>query len=127
MWNAYGTSVSAISSKLRESDFIKPLLSKVTQPTAEWLNLLLADMSRRRGIVPTFPSFKLRNSEKVDCLFARRIGEQIFLCTADGQTRFRIKSSKRFPFVKIANDPRMVFERSNDIWHLVFRDPRLEQ
>ena len=124
---AYGTSVSAISSKLRESDFIKPLLSKVTQPTAEWLNLLLADMSRRRGIVPTFPSFKLRNSEKVDCLFARRIGEQIFLCTADGRTRFRIKSSKRFPFVKIANDPRMVFERSDDIWHLVFRDPRLEQ
>ncbi len=123
----FGTSVSAISNKLLDSDFIDALISHVSIPTAEWLRFMLADESRRKITVPSIAPFKLKQSLDMDMLYARSFGENVFLCSLDGRKRIRVKSTERRPFNQVADDPRFVFEKSGETWLLTIRDPRCER
>jgi hypothetical protein len=123
---AYGNSIPDIRRKLRNSAFVDNLRMLVSPPTSEWLELLITEAAQERSLVPEFRAFKLRSSEKMTVLHVRQLNDQIFLCTADGRMRIPVKANDRFPFDRVANDPRVVFVRSGSVWYLTPRDPRLE-
>lgn len=124
---AFGSSVSEISRKLRKADFADEMRPLVTPATAEWLDLMVEDAARWRAEPPPeFRPFTVKGAEKAELLHARKLGYQLFLATAEGGTRIAIAPSDDLPFDQVANDPRIAFQRSDGVWNLVVRDPRLE-
>lgn len=123
----FGDSVSAISNNLLDPDFMDALIPQVSTPTAEWLKLILADESRRKIVVPNVTPFKLKRPLDLQKLYARSLGENVFLCSLDGRKKIRVKSSARRPFDQVTDDPRFVFEKSGETWLLTARDPRCER
>jgi hypothetical protein len=121
-----GTRISEIGRALRNPAQIKELKRRVSEATAKWLDLLAADSSYAQAPdVPRFEEFTLDGDDgSVARLHCRRVGARIVLCDTYGTTRFDVEDSER-PFKRVANEPRFVFERSRDTWHLRVRDPRL--
>lgn len=123
---AFGSSFSEISRKLRTSALADQLRQLVSPATADWLDLMVEDAARRRrDPVPEFPQFTVPAAGHVDILHARRLGERVFLCTADGRTRIAVEPTHELPFDRVANDPRVAFRRSDSTWQLEVRDPHL--
>jgi hypothetical protein len=48
---------------------------------------MIAEAVRRQDALPEFATFALRDFDRDEVLHARRLGDRIFLCTADYQTR----------------------------------------
>jgi hypothetical protein len=87
---------------------------------------MIEDAARRvKGVVPQFPRFTLPGAANVDVLHSRAVDGRLFLCTVEGRTRIEVGATGEFPFDKVANDPRFSFRRSNSLWQLEVRDPRL--
>ncbi len=123
----FGSSISEISRKLRNPQFADQLRPLVSSATVGWLDLMVEDAARwRRKPVPEFAPFTLDGAEDADELHARRLGDEVFLCTVEGGTRIAIEPSDEFPFDEAANDPRIAFSWSDGAWRLTIRDPRLE-
>jgi hypothetical protein len=123
---SFGSSVSEISRNLRTSAFVERLRLIVSAATAGWLELLVKDAARHRPTdIPSFAPFTVENLKDADLLHARRVGENVFLCTVDGKTKIAVTSTKERPFKEIANDPRIVFVRTGTTWRMEIRDPRL--
>jgi hypothetical protein len=124
---AVGSSVSEISQRLRNAEFAAQLRPLVTPATAEWLDLMVEDAARWRAApMPEFRPFTVKGAEGADLLHVRKLGDQLFLTTAEGGTRIAIARSDELPFDQVANDPRVAFQLSEGVWNLVVRDPRLE-
>lgn len=124
---AFGTGVAEISRNLRDTTVVDQLRGIVSIGTANWLDLVVEDAGRwRREPAPRFVRFTLRVREGVDVLHSRRIGDVLFLCTADGQTRIPVTPTKQLPFHLVANDSRIVFRRSGATWQMEVRDPRMD-
>lgn len=122
-----GASIRQISHNLRDSDFVNSIRELVSEETVRWLDLMVADGARWRGVrVPEFPVFTFSTRETANVLHARRLGNRTFLATIDGMTRIEVSSTPDFPFDRIANDPRIAFEKVDGTWTMVIRDPRLE-
>ena len=119
----FGDSVFDVGNNLRNLTFVKTFLSKVSKSTAEWLNLMLTDASQQRRTL-SFTSFTLKLPTEINTLYVRSFQKNIFLCSMDGRKKILVNPSDNQPFNKIADNPRFVFERSQDIWSLVSRDPR---
>jgi hypothetical protein len=124
---AFGSSISEIGRKLRTAEFADHLRPLVSPATVGWLDLMIEDASRwRRKPVREFAPFTLDGGKNADELHARRLGDEVFLCTVEGRTRIAIEPSDEFPFDEVANDPRIAFAWSGGAWRLTIRDPRLE-
>jgi dipeptidyl aminopeptidase/acylaminoacyl peptidase len=108
---------------VRLSD-IGPVMIFAGQAQAEWLSLILSDESRRRIPTPRFAPFALRDTSDINILYARTSSDGVVLCSLDGKTKIRVESTKNLPFEQMADDPRFVFEKIENIWHLIVRDPR---
>ena len=122
----FGDSVSAISNNLLDPDFVDALIPQVSTTTSEWLRLILADESRRKIVVPRITPFKLKQPLDLDVLYARSFEENVYLFSLDGRQKVRVKSTPRRPFNQVADDPRYVFEKSDETLLLSIRDPRCE-
>ena len=123
----FGDSISTISNNLLDPDFVDALIPQVSTTTTEWLRLILADESRRKIVVPRITPFKLKQPLDLDVLYARSFEENVYLCSLDGRQKVRVKSTPRRPFNQVADDPRYVFEKSDETWLLSIRDPRCER
>jgi hypothetical protein len=124
---AFGSSISAISRKLRNPEFVDELRPLVSSVAAGWLDLMAEDASRRmQRPVPEFAAFTLEGAGEAELLHARRLGDRVFLATVEGRTRITVEASDELPFDKVANDPRVAFARSDGAWNVVLRDPRLD-
>lgn len=123
---AFGRSVSEINRKLRDIEFTQQIRPIVSPSTANWLDLMVAAAARDRGLPPQFPPFPLPGADQADVLHARKLDSSIFLCSVDGRTRFQVEATNELPFDRVANDPRVAFERSDSAWRMVVRDPRAE-
>jgi hypothetical protein len=44
----------------------------------------------------------------------------------EGTIRIEVRSTRELPFDKVANDPRIAFTKSDGVWCMSTRDPRLE-
>lgn len=125
---AFGSGIVEISRKLRSAVFADQLRPLVSDATAGWLDLMVGDEVRRRhNPVPEFPRFTMPSASHVDLLHVRRLGEQVFLCTADGRTRIAMVPTHELPFDSVANDPRIAFRRSDSTWQLEVRDPHIQE
>lgn len=123
----FGSTVSEISRKLRTSEFADRLRPRVSPATEGWVDLMVEDAARRRyDTLPEFPPFTISGANHLDILHVRKLMERVYLCTLDGRTRIAMESTDEFPFDKIANDARVTFVRSGDLWKMVIRDPRLQ-
>jgi hypothetical protein len=122
-----GTRIWEISRALRSPAQVRELKSRVSEATANWLDLLAADGTHAElPDVPRFEEFTLDGDDgSVARLHCRRVGTRIVLSDIYGITRFEVEHSDDLPFERAANEPRFVFERSRDVWHLRVRDPRL--
>jgi hypothetical protein len=122
-----GTRVWEISRALRNPAQVRELKSRVSEATAKWLDLLVADGSYAElRDVPRFEEFTLDGDDgSVARLHCRRVGTRLVLSDTYGTTRFEVEESEELPFDKAANEPRFVFERTHETWHLRVRDPRL--
>jgi hypothetical protein len=120
----FGSSVSTISSNLYNPEFAEVLIPLVSPSTAEWLSLMLSDESHRKIPPPRFAPFALRDTSDIDILYARTSSDSVVLCSLDGRTKIRMESTINLPFEQMADDPRFVFEKIENIWHLIVRDPR---
>ncbi|WP_437317442.1 DEAD/DEAH box helicase [Sorangium sp. So ce385] len=124
---AWGSTVSEIGRKLRNAKLVESIRPLVSTETADWLELMVADAARqRRQTLPTFPEFKLVGTEDAELLHARRLNDRILLATAEGVTRIPVRATAQLPFDKVANDPRVAFAKSDGVWRMIVRDPRLE-
>lgn len=124
---AFGSSVSENSRRLRSTEFTDQLRPLVTPETAEWLALMIEDtFCWCEEPLPEFRPFTVKGAEKADLLHVRKLGDQLFLTTAEGGTRIAIAPSDELPFDRMANNYRLVFQRSDGVWNFVVRDPRLE-
>lgn len=123
----FGRSISGISRKLRSSEFASRLRGLVSAETATWLDLMVESAARgRQPPIPEFVEFTLEGAEKVETLHARELDGKVFLTTVDGGTRIPVEPSDELPFGEVANDPRVAFRRSDSVWILEQRDPRLD-
>lgn len=124
---AFGATVSEIGRRLRDSEFSRELRQRVSLATAGWLELLVAEDSRRhRESPPQFQAFNVSGAEMFDVLHVRKLAEQVFLCTVDGKTLIPVETTERHPFDRVANDPRLTFVRSGTTWQLALLDPSLK-
>jgi hypothetical protein len=124
----YGTRVWEISRALRNPAHARELKTRVSEATGRWLDLLAADGGRDElPDVPRFEQFTLEGDDgSVVRLHCRRVDSSLFLSDTYGTTRFLVEPSAELPFDRVANEPRFVFERTDDLsWHLRVRDPRL--
>lgn len=122
-----GSSIRDITRTLRSADNAKQLRPLVSDATARWLELMIADWSRqRRSAPPEVSAFTVKGLDGAGSLHVRRLGDQVFLTTVDGRRRVAVESTEALPFAAMANDPRIAFEHSNGAWRMVIRDPRLE-
>ena len=128
---AFGSSISQIRRKLRTSEFADRLRLLVSEATAGWVDLMVEDAARRRADpVPQFPPFTApgaRDTDQVDILHARKMGDRFFLCTPDGRVRITVEPTDDLPFDQVANDARVVFVRVDSTWRMEVRDPRVTQ
>jgi hypothetical protein len=123
----FGSRISQISRNLRDQEFVDEVRPLVSAETAGWLDLMVADGSRwRRAPTPEFGAFELAGSEAATVLHARRIGGRVFLVSIEGTTRIEVGSTQELPFDEVANDPRIAFTKSDGVWSMSIRDPRLE-
>jgi RAD3-like DEAD/DEAH box helicase len=120
----FGSSISSISTNLRNPRLTFPLMAHVSSATADWLSLVLADESKRKTLAVHFAPFKLKRTLHASVLHVRSFGDTIFLCSVDGKEKVRVKPSKCLPFDQIANDLRFAFRQKGNQWCLVVRDPR---
>lgn len=121
----FGSSLSLVSDNLRNPDFTKALITRVSPETAVWLNLILAEKSRQRISAPSFAPFRLKQRIDVDTLYSRTFEDNVFLCSLDRTKKVRVKSSDKIPFDQITDDPRFVFTQKNGVWKLISRDPKI--
>jgi DEAD/DEAH box helicase len=122
----FSSNLVEISRTLRDSQFVNEILSRVSDGTAHWLNLLVEDTTRGKAErLVDFPTFMVPGAANIDILYARRLDNQIVLSTIDGRTRFSVQATRELPFDLVANDPRVAFVRSGEGWRLVVRDPRV--
>jgi len=122
-----GSSIRDITRTLRTADVAKQLRPLVSEATARWLDLMVADWSRqRRSPPPEIQAFTVKGLDGAGLLHARRLDDQVFLTTVDGRRRVAVGSTKAMPFATVADDPRIAFAYSDGAWHMVVRDPRLE-
>lgn len=119
------TSVSQVIAKLRDSTFRGQVRVRVSEATAQWLDLVDMSWGGHRSRLPRFPRFPITGiSGSVEVLHARTHGDRVFLCTTDGRTRIDV-TDQRAPFREVANDLRFIFKKEGDRWQLVSRDPRV--
>lgn len=122
---ALGVGLSGLKRKLRNVTFRDALNRIVSPSTAKWLDLMAEEATSGPDPLPSFFPFSLPDWDGTDALHVRYSGEQVFLCNADGQMRIQVEATDGLPFDRVANDPRIAFERSGSIWNLTIRDPRL--
>ncbi len=123
-----GSSVSEVTRSLRDPEVSRLVQSLTSASTATWLDFIIAEAaSRGHEFVPEFAPFTLREREAdgVDVLYARKVGDRIFLRAVDGSVQFQVRPTRTLPFDRVANDPRMAFIREGYMWRLTIRDPRL--
>ncbi len=121
----FSNNILQIRRQLCDSEFVETLRPLVSSATAVWLELIIAEALNGSETLPVFPVFSLKNADAVDLLHARRLGDKVFLSTADARTRIQVKPTDKFPFDRVANDPRVAFERFGTTWRMRVRDPRL--
>lgn len=121
----FSATIPQLKRQLCDAKFAALLRPLITQSTAVWLDLMIAEALRSHETAPEFPDFSLTGVDTVSRLYSRKLGDKIFLSTLDGQTKIEIAPTDTFPFDKIANDPRIAFERTGTSWRISVRDPRL--
>jgi hypothetical protein len=96
----FGDSVGDAMRRLRDDAIRESLRDEVTDATAVWLDLIGEETSRWRGgaSIPSIKRFRLKGVEGATRLHARALGQEIFLCTADGTIRQRVKATRDLPF-----------------------------
>jgi hypothetical protein len=123
---AFGTSMSEVSSRLRDPEFSDRLRPLVSSATASWLILLIEEAaSHRHDPLPEFATFTVSGTDHIDVLYVRRLEDRIFLSSVDGRTRIPVQPTHELPFDRVANNPRVAFVRSGEVWQLIVRDSRL--
>ncbi len=122
----FGENISTIKSNLKNQEFVESILSLVSEETAEWMRLMRSTVIDRRMQIPKFSPFTIKHPTKKRRLYARQLEKDTYLCEFDGSNGVKVKSSAQFPFSKIADDPRFVFQKKYGIWFLHSRDPRYE-
>lgn len=122
-----GSSIREITRALRTADVVEMLRPLVSEATAQWLDLMIADWTRwRQPPPPKVQAFTVKGLDGAGVLHVRRLGNQVFLTTVDGRRRVAVGSTEALPFATVANDPRVAFAYSEGAWRMVVRDPRLE-
>ena len=116
-----------IRNALLNTETVNKLKAVLSAETANWLDLLAGDQTSSAEQIPSFSNFRLEAPDSVTILHSRKLPMQdtAFLCSADCRYVFRAKATEDLPFHSVANDPRFVFLRTDDHWHLHCRDPRL--
>lgn len=122
----FGSSISSIREMLSNPLIVQTLISQVSPSTGDWLYLLLNDRLPRRRSEPVFSGFRLEQTVEEDALYARTLGDDVFLCTLGGRIITSVDPSTEMPFDRVADDPRFAFSQTDDVWKLDIRDPRLE-
>lgn len=117
-----------IRNALLNQDTVDKLRPLITAETVNWLDLLYEERTTVSEELPVFPNFSMEAPSELSVIHSRKLDDQetAFLCSTDGRFIFRAKSTDEFPFHDIANDPRFVFLRNDNIWRLHCRDPRLQ-
>ena len=120
--------VSRIRSALLDSATVVLLSASVSEPALEWLHLLSAESGAPEAVPPQCEQFQLNAPEGVDSLHVRQQTPQdsIFLCSTDARFKRAVRATDSMPFDKLANDPRFVFSRYQNVWVQQCRDPRVQ-
>ena len=120
--------IASIREALLRPEIVESLKPILSDKTMEWLDLLARDQIGRVKEKPTFPDFTLDAPADVVTLHSRKLpgDDRAYLCSTDGQFISKAQSTDHFPFHSVANDPRFIFVKSENSWHLRCRDPRLE-
>ena len=120
-------SVNSIRASLLDPSTIELLKQRVSPSTFEWLRLLGNEHNFKQTIPPACDDFSLDTPNDVSLLHVRQFDDtsSVFLCSTDGRFKYAVNSNSRMPFRKYANDLRFAFQREDDYWTLVCRDPRV--
>jgi hypothetical protein len=120
----YGSTIYSITDNLRNPEFVEILMPQVSEPTQNWLNLVVSSGARLKHSMPHFAHFRLEKPIESTTLYARTFEEQIYLCTVDGLTKLPVKSDNNLPFHHVVDNPRYVFVQNDNVWELKDRNSR---
>lgn len=124
----FGDKLSTVFKRLRNLEIVDELISVVSEETAIWLNLISFESTRFKREKIQLNPFTLPADYVVpNLLYARSIDDDsVYLCSLDGVIKIRISEEYKDSFLRVANDPRFAFERTDNIWYLRIRDPRID-
>ncbi len=120
-------SVRRIRNALLEPSTVVAIAASVSASTLSWLDLLSAEQSKAEALPPRCRAFRLDAPKEIATVHVRQaIGQTpIYLCSTDAKYKYAVAATDEMPFDKLANDPRYIFTRDENVWHLRCRDPRV--
>jgi hypothetical protein len=119
-----GSSLEEVRWKLREENVVEDIRRNVSSATQAWIDLHWSTTRGSMVDIPMIPPFSRDDFPDSERIVARTFDGNTYLCSTDGRQRSIVDVSDEWPFDRVADDHRYCFEKKDELFHLVSRDPK---